>query len=260
MVYLTMMKKALMARLEYRGNFFLTLGGMMLYYFVQYATIFVVVKKFNGISGWNINEMTFLYSLILLSQGFNTFLFTPLLRFDEEIRTGQWDFLLTRPVNPLMALLSSRFEPSGFAHLILGFTAFLIAFTGLSVQAGPAFILWFFWAMVGGTLILAGIRLAVASMAFRAVSIQSLVHFFVFSSREFILYPVNIYRSPVPFILTFVFPLAFVNFYPAHLFLDKQLNFYQGLKYGSLPAGLIVFFTGLLMFKSGMRQYHSTGS
>lgn len=258
--YLKMIHKALMTRVEYRGSFYFSLFGMFLYYVVQFSIVGVSVLAFQEINGWNIKEVAFLYSFVLLAQGINTLVFGPLVRFDEMIRKGEWDYLLIRPVRPLAALLSMRFDPTAVAHLVLGFGFFFYA----ARQIGIDFTLtnMFFWVLIwaGGAMILASIRMVVASIAFYAVSIESLVHFFVYSAKEFILYPINIYSKPVPFILTFLFPIAFINFYPAAFFIGKEGMYADWLKYLTFPVGLFMFLASLQIFKAGNRRYHSTGT
>ena len=258
--YWRMMQKAMLRHLEYRFNFILTLFGMVFYYLSQFSIIAITLLKFKNIQGWQIYELTLLYALILLAQSVNTLIFGPLIRFDEEIRTGRWDGFLTKPVSPILTLLASKFDLSGIVHIIMGVTALIVATTKLQIEVNGLNLFFLIISCTGGALILASIRMMVASVAFYAVSIQSLVHFFVFSSKDFILYPINVYKNPIPFILTFLFPLAFVNFYTAHLFVDKQAMIYPALKYATLPIGIFMFTFSVYLFKRGMQRYHSTGS
>ena len=258
--YLKMIHKALLTRIEYRASFYFSLFGMFLYYVVQFSIVGVTVLAFQEINGWNINEVAFLYSFILLAQGINTMVFGPLVRFDEMIRKGEWDYLLVRPVRPLAALLSMRFDPTALAHLLLGFGFFFYAASRLGISFTLENSIWCVLIWAGGAMILASIRMIVASIAFYAVSIESLVHFFVYSAKEFILYPINIYSNPVPLVLTFLFPIAFINFYPATLFIGKEGMYADWLKYLTFPVGLGMFLLSLRIFAMGNRRYHSTGT
>lgn len=233
---------------------------MGFYYVVQFSIIGFTVMKFHEIQGWNIQEIAFLFSFILVAQGINTLIFGPLVRFDEIIRKGEWDYLLVRPLNPLISLLCMQMDPSAIIHLVLGIIFFVYA----SLKIGIEFNLWNIFLIIqvwfGGALVMAAIRIVIAAVAFRSVAIESLVHFFVYSAKEFILYPINIYKNPIPFLLTFIFPLAFVNYYPSHLFIQKDGMFFDGLKYLAFPVGLGMFVFSLWLFRLGAKAYHSTGS
>jgi ABC-2 type transport system permease protein len=233
---------------------------MSLYYVVQFAIVGFTVMKFHDINGWKMQEIAFLYSFILVAQGINTMIFGPLVRFDEIIRKGEWDYLLVKPMHPLTTLLCMQFDPSAIIHFLLGIGFFFYAASSIGLALDFWTILLIIQVWFGGALVMAAIRIIIASIAFYAVSIESLVHFFVYSSREFILYPINIYKNPIPFVLTFIFPIAFVNFYPSQMFLQKEGLFYDGLKYLSFPVGLGMFALSLVIFRMGGKSYHSTGS
>ena len=115
--------------------------------------------------------------------------------------------------------------------------------------------------MLGGSLIFAGIRIIIAAIAFWAVNNSSLVHLFVYSSREFLLYPLNIYSGSVKLLLTFLIPLGFINFYPAHYFLNKSTNdlFHPIFIYATFPIGVFIYTISLLIWKIGQNAYESAG-
>jgi len=255
-----MIQKAILTRLEYRGSFAISLMGMLLYYIAQFSIVGFTVNTFKNINGWELPEIAFLYSFILMAQGLNTLFFGPMVRFDEVIRSGDWDYLLIRPFRPLLALLSMKFDPSAIVHLILGIVFFVFSSNTIQLNLTLLDYILIVQLWIGATLILASVRIIVASVAFMSVSTESLVHFFVYSSKEFIIYPINIFQRPIPFILTFIFPLAFINYYPVHLFLDKEILFSDILKYGTIPVGLFYFALSLWIFRLGMRKYHSTGT
>jgi ABC-2 type transport system permease protein len=116
--------------------------------------------------------------------------------------------------------------------------------------------------VLGGVLIAGAIRLIVAAVAFWTLRNRALVHTVVFSSKEFILYPVTIYNMGVQLFLTFVFPIAFINFYPAHLFLDRSGDdlLHPVLEMGTPLVGIILFTISIFTWKAGVSHYQSSGS
>jgi len=241
-------------------TFFISLLSMGLYYIVQFSIVGFTIMKFHDIQGWRLQEIAFLYSFVLVAQGINTMIFGPLVRFDEIIRKGDWDYLLVKPLHPLITLLCMQFDPSAIVHFVLGIGFFFYAASNMGLHFNLINTIFIIQIWLGGSFVFASIRIFIASIAFYAVSIESLVHFFVYSSKEFILYPINIYKNPIPFVLTFIFPIAFVNFYPSHLFINKNGLFFEGLKYMSLPVGLFLFLLSLSIFRIGSKAYHSTGT
>jgi ABC-2 type transport system permease protein len=59
-----------------------------------------------------------------------------------------------------------------------------------------------------------------------------------------------------------VLPFAFVNFYPAHYFLDKAGGdlFFPVIQYGTPVVGIVFFLLAYQFWKVGVNKYESTGS
>lgn len=251
------------SRMEYRTSFSVFLFTLIMFYSSQALTISAIVYRFKTIGGWTLGEMAFLYSVLILSMGLVSSMFSGLIDFYEFIREGTFDRILLRPLSPLGQIIAGGFEITGVVHLILGVTAFWIANQLQKVDWNWLNIIVFITVILGGSLILASIRIIIASIAFYAVNNSSLVHLFVFSTREFMLYPMSIYPTGLKFILTFLLPLGFINYYPAYYFLNKSTEgdlFHPYLMFGSLPVGILMAITSLILWEKGKKAYESAGS
>ncbi|RJE86181.1 hypothetical protein D3P07_19060 [Paenibacillus sp. 1011MAR3C5] len=90
----------------------------------------------------------------------------------------------------------------------------------------------------------------------------SLAQLFLHDFKDFIRYPVSIYPASIQIVLTLVVPYAFINFYPAQYFLNKQdfLLFHPVFQYLTLAVGAVLFTGAILLWRWGINHYHSTGS
>ncbi|MBP9886999.1 MAG: ABC-2 family transporter protein [Leptospiraceae bacterium] len=260
-IYLRIATASIKSRMEYRASFLIFLFTLLTFYAAQISTIGIVITRFKTIGGWSMGEMAFLYSLLILSQGIVTFIFSGILEFSNHVREGTFDRFLVRPLHPLLQVIMGGFEITGFAHIILGFLTFFMANSLIEVHWNLANAFVFVAVVIGGALILGSIRIIIAAIAFYAVNTNSLVHLFVFSSREFLLYPLNIYSSGLKFLLTFIVPLAFINFYPAHYFLNKSGEnlFHPMFVFGTLPIGIVMILFSLWFWHKGQNAYESAG-
>ncbi|MCZ8238108.1 MAG: ABC-2 family transporter protein [Leptospiraceae bacterium] len=258
-LYFRLALASIQTRIEYRWNFIIFIFTLLFLYTAQILTVGVIVTRFHTIGGWNLGEIVFLYSILILIGGFVSSLFTGILEFGSLVRLGNFDRYLIRPLSPLGQVMSMGFDISGIAHLTLATITFIYANSLVSIEWNLGNILFLMITIIAGILIMGGIRLIIASVAFFAINNQSLVHLFVFSAREFLLYPVSIYSRSIRFSLTFLFPIAFVNFYPASYFLDKQTGFSPWLATMGLPTGLLIFGMGYGLWKRGIRYYESAG-
>jgi len=116
-------------------------------------------------------------------------------------------------------------------------------------------------AILGAALIQTAILVVIGTMSFWLVkntATYSLLNCF----NNFLDYPITIYARSIQAFLTFVIPVAFVNFYPAHYFLNKTGDnlFFPALQYGTPIVGLVMFFMAYQFWKIGVNKYESTGS
>jgi len=262
MIYGKMILAAIASRMEYRGSFIVFILTLIGFYAAQVAVIGVMIYRFKDIGGWTAGEIALLYALLVLSQGIVAMLFAGLIDFSTYVREGSFDRVLLRPLSPMLQILCLQFDPAGVTHLSLGVIALFIANSMLDLSWSFSFVFYMLVSIIGGALILAAIRIIVAATAFFTVSNQGLQHLFVFSSREFLLYPISIYARPVQYMLTFFMPIAFVNFYPAHLFLarDSSSLIHPSFVYLTLPAGIVMMGLAFLFWRAGNRSYSSTGN
>ncbi|GJQ57689.1 MAG: hypothetical protein D8M57_00425 [Candidatus Scalindua sp. AMX11] len=261
-IYLAIITTSIRARMEYKTSFLFYIFAILVFYLGQIGLLLVVLNRFHKIQGWSLGEMAFLYTLLALAHGVTNLIFSQLIHFDQMIITGEFDRILVRPLSPLGQVIFSRFEISTVAHLIMGFVALWFSTHISGIEWTFKKIALFPLIVIGGVLIAGAIRLMVSAVAFWTLRNRSLVHTAVFSSREFIVYPVSIYNTGVQFFLTFVFPIAFINFYPAHLFLDRSGDdlLHPALQMGTPIVGITLFVISLLAWKSGVNHYQSSGS
>ena len=260
--YFHLLKAAVESRMEYRGSFFMFVFTVIGFYAAQIAVIALMLNRFKHIGGWSPGEIAFLYGLLVMAQGIVSVFFSGLLNFSTFVREGTFDRVLLRPLSSLGQIVSMGFDPAGLAHFIFGLAAFITANSMIDIQWTFYSTFFFICTIFGGAMILGAVRIIIAGIAFFTVSNQGLQHLVVFSSREFLLYPVDIYIKPVRFLLTFLLPIAFINFYPAHFFLDKSVA--GGLPlwfpYMTLPIGLGIFIMAVFVWKFCVKHYASTGS
>lgn len=248
--------------MEYKAAFLFFFIAIFFYYAGQIGVILAVVHRFKTISGWTLGEMAFLYGLLIFSQGISSIIFNSLNSFEELTIRGDFDRFLTRPLNPLIQVLCTNFEISSIAYFFIGSSALIFGSEYSHIAWNTEKLIMLPLVISGAVLIMGGIRVFVAAAAFWTIRNRSLVHTVVYSSKEFIYYPISIYDGAVQFFLTFIFPLAFINYYPSSYFLEKTgANlFHPALQFFTPVAGIIVFTGSLFFWKAGLNKYQGAGS
>jgi ABC-2 type transport system permease protein len=81
--------------------------------------------------------------------------------------------------------------------------------------------------------------------------------------QDFTRYPITIYSRAVSFVLTFIFPFAFMNYFPATFLLQKTDNALSlSPQVGLLTpvVGLLWFGLAYVFWRYGLDHYQGTGS
>jgi ABC-2 type transport system permease protein len=191
----------------------------------------------------------------------NTFFFT-VVNVPDYVREGRFDRFLVRPQDTLFQVLT---VPSQifFDGLALALIYFVIATWYSGVQVDLAFIVFVPFVVLGGALIDLGISLAVATVAFWYVRVDTLRWVVMSLEQEFTRYPISIYTRSVRVILAFVFPFAFMNYFPATFLLHKaetglSLSPQIGLLTPLIGAAWLA--VSYAFWRIGLQHYQGTGS
>ncbi len=248
--------------LEYRANFFMWFCFAIVYHGSAIGALWVTLRQFPSMNGWDFRQMAFLYGLWMLGHEFhNTFFFT-VVNVPDYVREGRFDRFLVRPQDTLFQVLTvpSQIFFDGLALAVIYFV-FATRLSGVNVDA--AFLAFVPFVVVGGALIDLGISLAVATASFWFVRVDTLRWVVMSLEQEFTRYPISIYTRGVRVILSFVFPFAFMNYFPATFLLHKaetglSLSPQIGLLTPLVGAGwLAVAYT---FWRIGLQHYQGTGS
>lgn len=248
--------------IEYRVNFVMWFAFTIVYHGVALAALYVTMRQFPSMNGWDFREMFFLYALWMTGHELHNTLFFTIVSVPEYVREGRFDRFLVRPLDTLFQVLTvpQQIFPDG---LVLAVGTLAAATVAVGVKVDAAFVLLLPAIVAGGALIDLGISLAVATASFWFVRVDTLRWVVMSLEQDFTRYPISIYTRGVRIVLSFVFPFAFMNYFPATYFLQKSesalhLNPAVGLL---TPAiGLAWVAAAYAFWRIGLRHYQGTGS
>ncbi len=252
----------LLTMIEYRANFLMWFGFTIVYHATAIAALWVTLHQFPSMNGWDFKDMAFLYGLWMMGHGFhNTFFFT-VGEVPAMIREGRFDRFLVRPLDPLFQAMTvpQQIWPD---ELILSIVFFSIATAYAGVRVDLGFVLYVPLVVLGGALIDFGIQLAIATASFWIVRIDTLRWMVMSLEQDFTRYPISIYSRAVRLFLSFVFPFAFMNYFPATYLLHKTdgaLALSPAIGLLTPVVGLIWFLISYAFWRIGLDHYQGTGS
>jgi ABC-2 type transport system permease protein len=253
----------LRAKMQYRLAFVMDLMIQMVTVATNVLLYWVVFSKFKAINGWTLEQVLFMYFLGMLSYGLSGFFFNLQMGWlSNVIGKGEFDIILTKPINPLFHVVSRQFDFPAFPRVASGIVALVVLSARLRIPWTPIRALLLGGDILGGFLIFSAVWIVVGSGCFWLVRSNAMTEILLSDARSFMDYPIDIYGKGIQSILTFIIPYSFVNYFPARLLLGTgDYTFFSGsFDYLTLAVGVAAFGAAYLLWTVSLKKYKSTGS
>jgi ABC-2 type transport system permease protein len=260
--YLQYWRINLLTLIEYRANFVMWFFFAIVYHGVALGALYVTMRQFPSMNGWDFRQMFFLYALWMTGHELHNTVFFTVVSVPEYVREGRFDRFLVRPLDTLFQVLTvpQQIVPDA---LVLAVATLAFATSAAHVRVDWVFLTFVPLVVLGGALIDLGISLGVATCSFWFIRVDTLRWVVMSLEQDFTRYPISIYTRGVRIVLTFVLPFAFMNYFPATYFLQKtDAGMYLNPAVGLLtPAiGLAWLAASYAFWLTGLRHYQGTGS
>lgn len=230
-------------------------------YVSEYAVLLLLLSRFKTIAGWTLPELLLLHSLNVISYTLAaSFVFHVARNIEQYVVTGELDTVLLQPVHPLVWLSGYFYSPTYISQTILGLGVLYFAASQLGVTWGPAVVLRLVVMIVGATFLQAALFLLSSSVTFWSVRGGNISDALL-SLRNLVSFPVSIYGTGVRLLLTFIVPVAFINYYPAGLLLNRpEFAAVAPLVIIAPLVGFTLFAASLWQWHRALRAYSGSGS
>ncbi len=259
-IYKGFFKASLVADLEFRFNFFLLICAEFVWYASQLVIYQVLYRHTKLIGGWDQKQMQVFMFLALFVDSIYMILWdSNFSKFNDDVRKGQLDLLLTKPVNSMFMTSSQKISIS---HI----PCFFVTFSGLlwSLNQLPEFswikILWLLIMIPSGLSVIFCGRFALNSTALLFTRADFLQYVW-YSLFRLGLRPDGIYSSlmngALRKILIFILPFAMIASIPTRFLLDA---FNPGLLIWALIMPSILIYLTNKYWKYCLKNYTSASS
>jgi ABC-2 type transport system permease protein len=261
-LYFRLIQISLLSRMQYRANFLVGIVGLLFWNVINLGLIGVLVTQFTSLKGWILWEVVFLYSLWILGYSMYGLLFSHTEALENYLIEGSFDQFLLRPASPLIQLLGREFRHNEIANVFIGLTGISLSHTRLDLH-------WDGWewgfliaAVVSSGIIVLAINLLIACTGFwtgRSRGTSFIVNQFFYLVQQ---YPIDIFGAGFRIFVTGLLPVAFMNYYPALVLLDKVNYSNRGwqLSYMSPLVALLLIGIASFVWRQGLYRYSSSGS
>src|SRR5688572_15705960 len=103
--------------LEYRADFFLGVFSLFCIEGSAVTVVWVIMRQISNLNGWNFNEVLLIQGLVFMAFALSAIFTNNLWSIGNGyIRTGGFDRLLLRPIDPLFHLVVDHFEKNNIGN------------------------------------------------------------------------------------------------------------------------------------------------
>jgi ABC-2 type transport system permease protein len=226
------------------------------------STLLFITILFNNIpllGEWSLKETLVIYGLCLICRGIYLTFFGRLEDLGSDfILDGNLDKLLVKPISPLFSIISEKVNEENLTEVLLGIAAFVYALSSLKVRITLLKSVFICFSIVNGVAIYFSFFLIINCISFWYNSRFSIMWAFMELS-DFSQYPMNIFKSPIRSILTWIIPFALTSYYPACFVIDKNIDNNHVLYFMPVITIVLVLIS-CFIWKKGLKKYESVGN
>ncbi|HEX5690212.1 MAG TPA: ABC-2 family transporter protein, partial [Roseiflexaceae bacterium] len=133
-LYFRLIGARIRAQMQYRVSFWVELLGFALVTGIEFATIAILLSRFNAIGGWTLDEVALLYGMTaialslaeMITRGFDA-------PFEAMMARGTFDGVLIRPLGAFFQILASEFQLRRLGRTLQGAVILIYACSRLPI-------------------------------------------------------------------------------------------------------------------------------
>lgn len=238
----------LASAMEYRWSFISQVALMTVNDFMMLFFWWLIFSRVPDIAGWTFRDVITMQSVVALAFGLNVSVFGNLHRIPQLIARGQLDYYLLLPKDPLLHMLVSRSDISGFGDMAFGIAAFMV-FTSVSWQR----VILFLATSLAAATVYASFVTVAGSLAFLMGNAQTVGAQLAQAMVTFSGYPGSLFKGAVRALLYSAIPVGFFAYVPVELLRNFSWTLFAGLIAFAACSAIVA----KALFRAGLRRYES---
>jgi len=246
--------------LAYPTSFWILTVSSALITLLDFVGLALMFHTVPALGGFSLQEIALLYGASGIGIGVADLVIGSVEQIGAYVRTGGLDSMLTRPVPLLVQVCADRFAIRRLGRISQAVVVFV--YGAWWVDWTPAKVGLAVLMLVSACLIFFSLFVTFSCIQFWTLDSTEFANAFTYGGNTMTQYPMTIFPREVLKGLTFLLPIAFVNWYPCLYLLDRPDPFGMPSWFAVLSplvAVLTVAVAGLA-WRTGVRHYTATGS
>ena len=254
-LWLASLRYSIVRTMMFRFDFLLWSVVELAWMAVNLLLIQVIYAHTESVAGWGKYEMLLLVGTSMLMQRLLMgFFWTNLFEIGRNVRTGQFDFYLTQPGQPLFMVSTRKLDPDGLANSLVavGVIVYALRHLGLPITVGGVALYASLVAI--GLVVHYSLLLLLSSLTFWIVKTEGIEGSY-FTIAEFSRLPRSAFKSLfTTVVFVYALPAVVVSNVPASALLGRldwlHVAWLAGLALGWLGLAVTVFHRGIRRYTS----------
>ncbi|MGW6455145.1 ABC transporter permease [Streptomyces sp. NPDC055078] len=248
--------------MTYRASFALTTVANFTATGFDFIAILLMFSHVDTLAGYSLGEIAFLYGAAGTAFGLTDLAIGSVDRLGRRVRDGTLDTLLVRPVPVLAQVAADRFALRRLGRVTQGLLVLGYGLAVVDIDWTPLKVLMMPMMVLSGAAIFASVFVAGAAFQFWAQDAAEVQSAVTYGGNTMLQYPPTVFTKDLVRGVTFVVPLAFVNWLPGLYVLGRPypLDLPQWSAFLPPVVAAVCCWLASLAWRAGLRTYRSTGS
>jgi ABC-2 type transport system permease protein len=239
---------------RYTNMLFFT--GKAIRFAMTLVVLLLIKQNVNSFAGYSTDELIIFFLSYQFIDSLAQVFYRGTYLISNAIRSGSFDFLLLKPVNPLFQALTGQPDFNDAIFIVPSTLISILIALQLDLNITLNSLFWYFVLLANAFLIATALHILIIAIGILTTEIDGAVWIY----RDFLQlgrYPVTIYLAPLKFALFFIIPIGMMITIPSEVLLNSPPTF---SKLFALFYGLFFFVASLKIWKVCLKHYSSASS
>jgi ABC-2 type transport system permease protein len=256
-LYIKYFSMHIKSQMQYKTSFFFTTVGQFLVAFATFLSINFLFARFDSVGGFYYEEVLICFSVMIMAFSMSELIGRGFDRFPMLLGNGGFDRALVRPRNVVFQVLASQVEFSRLGRFVQAIAVLVYALPRSGIDWTWDKIVTLTLMIVCGSVLFFGLFVLYAAFSFFTIEGLEFMNILTDGGREHGRLPFSVYGEGVLKFLTYIVPLALVQYYPLLYLVGRE----ESILYALTPVLALAFLLPCYgFFRFGLRHYKSTGS
>jgi ABC-2 type transport system permease protein len=233
----------------------LFMSGKILRLAISLFFLFLLHKNIQSFAGYSIDQVIVFFLTYQFLDTVAQVIYRGVYLFSWQVRSGEMDFYLAKPINPLFRILTGKPDILDALFLIPTTILSIWLVQNLHLTITPQSFLLYLVLLLNGFFIVTGLHILVICLGILTTEVDNAIMLYR-DMNTLARFPVDIYKEPLRTVLFFIIPVGVMNTIPSQVLLNITPSYHIGITFA---IGIGFLLISLRVWNWSVKQYTSAG-